>query len=185
MGRNCLTLNAVSEPRFSVSVRSVRDRINLVLIKKHKRKVAEESKASGIAVDEPSEFDAAIEEICEKAEAAERDQQMISQGKKANAEKEKKQAEDMRAKALEKVRETRKRVAGDDVSEEPAKKEKRTRRSEAETIVYLKEKSEKRIQNQARRVRTKKTGAVCPSKAARGNDTATDPSTGAAAQNVY
>ena len=63
-----LNLSAVSEPHFSVSVRSVRDHVNLVLINKHKRKVAEESKA----VDEPSEFDAAIEEICEKAEAAER-----------------------------------------------------------------------------------------------------------------
>lgn len=43
----------------------------------------------------------------------------------------------------------------------------------------------KRIQNQARRVKTKKAGAVCPSKVARGNDTATDPSTGAAAKIVY
>ena len=77
-----LNLSVVSEPRFSVSVRSVRDRANLVLVKKHKRKVAEENKASGIAVDEPSEFDAAIEEICDKAEAVERDQQMISEGKK-------------------------------------------------------------------------------------------------------
>ena len=68
-----LNVSVVSEPRFSVSVISVRDRVNLVLVKKHKRKAAEESKASGIAVDEPSEFDAAIEEICEKAEAAERD----------------------------------------------------------------------------------------------------------------
>ena len=65
-----------------LSMRYVRDRVNLVLIKKPKRKVAEESKASRIAVDEPSEFDAAIEEICEKAEAAEREQQMISDGKK-------------------------------------------------------------------------------------------------------
>ena len=73
-----LNLSAVSEPRFSLSMRYVRDRVNLVLIKKPKRKVAEESKASRIAVDEPSEFDAAIEEICEEAEAAERDQQMIS-----------------------------------------------------------------------------------------------------------
>ena len=69
-----LNLSAVYEPRFSVSVRSVRDCVNLVLIKKHKRKIAEESKASGIAVDEPSEFDAAVEEICEKAEAAEREE---------------------------------------------------------------------------------------------------------------
>ena len=69
-----LNLSAVYEPRFSVSVWSVRDCVNLVLIKKYKRKVAEESKASGIAVDEPSEFDAAVEEICEKAEAAEREE---------------------------------------------------------------------------------------------------------------
>ena len=69
-----LNLSAVSEPHFSVSVRSVRDHVNLVLINKHKRKVAEESKATGIAVDEPSEFDAAVEEICEKAEAAEREE---------------------------------------------------------------------------------------------------------------
>ena len=69
-----LNLSAVYEPRFSVSVRSVRDCVNLVLIKKHKKKVAEESKASGIAVDEFSEFDAAVEEICEEAEAAEREE---------------------------------------------------------------------------------------------------------------
>ena len=90
-----LNLSAVSEPRFLVSMRSVRDHVNLVLIKKHKRKVAEERKACGIAVDEPSEFDAAIEKLRKKAEAAER-VQMISEGKKANAEKEKKQVEDMR-----------------------------------------------------------------------------------------
>ncbi|CAH3023163.1 unnamed protein product [Porites evermanni] len=92
-----LNLSAVSEPRFLVSMRSVRDHVNLVLIKKHKRKVAEERRACGIAVDEPSEFDAAIEKIRKKAEAAERDQQMTSEGKKANAEKEKKQVEDIRA----------------------------------------------------------------------------------------
>lgn len=42
----------------------------------------------------------------------------------------------------------------------------------------------KRIQHQPR-VRTKRAGAVCPSKEARGNYTATDPSTGAAAKNFY
>ena len=179
-----LNLSAVSEPRFSVSVRSVRDRVNLVLIKKHKRKVAEESKASGIAVDEPSEFDAAIEEICEKAEAAQREQQMISEGKKTSAEKEKKQAEDMRAKALEKVGETRKRVVGDDVREEPEKKGEKNKEIWSRNHSISEGEVGKRIQNQARRVRTKEAGAVCPSKVARRNDTATDPSTGAAANNV-
>ena len=51
----------------------------------------------------------------------------------------------MRAKALEKVGETRKRMVGDDFSEEHGKKEKRTKRSGADTIVYLKEKSEKEL----------------------------------------
>ena len=149
-------LNAVSVPRFSVSLRSVRDRVNLVLIKKHKKKVAEESKASGIAVDEPSEFDLGMEEICEKAEAAEKDQQMMSEEKKANVEKEKKQAENMRAKALEKVGETRKRVVSDDGSGEPEKKEKRARRSGTETIVYLKEKSEKEFKIRQEELELKK-----------------------------
>ena len=82
------------------------------------------SKASGIAVDEPSEFDAAIEEVAENAEAAERGQQMISEGEKPMQRKRKKQVEDMRAKALEKVGETRKREVGDDVSEELEKRRK-------------------------------------------------------------
>ena len=51
------SLNSVSVPQFSVTLRSVRYRVNLVLIKKHKKKVAEENMASGIAPDEPSEFE--------------------------------------------------------------------------------------------------------------------------------
>jgi len=51
-----------------------------------------------------------MDERCEKAEAAERDQQVISEERKASLEKTKKQAEHMRAKALEKVGETKKRV---------------------------------------------------------------------------
>ena len=142
-----MSLNSVSVPQFSVTVRSVRDRVNLVLIKKHKKKVVEENKASGITPNEPSEFELGMDEICENAEAADRDQQVISEEKKANLEKEKKQVEDMRAKALEKVGETKKRVAvSDDGSGEPGKKEKRSRRSGTETIAYLKEKSAKELQ---------------------------------------
>ena len=47
-----------------MSVQLVRDRINLVLIMKYKKKMADEVKASGIAVDRLSEFDRAMEEIC-------------------------------------------------------------------------------------------------------------------------
>jgi hypothetical protein len=124
-----MSLNLVSAPQFSVTVRSVRDRVNLVLIKKHKKNVAEANKASGITPDEPSEFELGMDEIYERAEAAERDQQVISEERKANLEKEKKQAEDMRAKALEKVGETKKRVAvSDDGSGEPEKKRKKSQK---------------------------------------------------------
>ncbi|KAK3754684.1 hypothetical protein QZH41_015383 [Actinostola sp. cb2023] len=111
--------------------------------KETQKKVAEEVKASGIAIDEPSELELGVEEICEKAETAERDHQMMTEEKKSNLEKEKKQAEDMRAKALEKVGETKKRLFSDDSSGEPEKKEKKARRSGTETIAYLKDKSEK------------------------------------------
>ena len=90
----------------------------------------------------------------------------------------------MRAKALEKVGETRKRVVGDDVSEEPEKKGEKSKEIWSRDDSISEGEVGKRIRNQARTVRTKKTGAVCPSKAARGNDTATDPSTGAVANNV-
>lgn len=85
---------------------------------------------------------------------------MISVEKKASAEKEKKQVEDIRAKALEKVGETRKRVVGDEVSEEPEKKEKRTRRSGAETMVYLREKSEKEFKIRQEELELKKRSSV-------------------------
>ena len=78
-----MSLNSVSVPQFSVTVRSVRYRVNLVLIKKHKKKVVEENKASGITPDEPSEFELGMDEICENAEAADRDQQVISEEKKS------------------------------------------------------------------------------------------------------
>jgi len=48
-----MSRNLVSAAQFSVTVRSLRDRVNLVLIKKQKKKVAEENKTSGITSDEP------------------------------------------------------------------------------------------------------------------------------------
>ena len=89
-----MSLNSVSVPQFSVTVRSVSDRVHPVLIKKRKKKVVQENKASGINPERVSEFELGMHEICEKAEAADRDRQVISEEEKANLEKEKKQAED-------------------------------------------------------------------------------------------
>ena len=137
-------LNAVPDPQFSVTTRAVRDRVNLVLMKKYKKRMADEEKASGIAVDAPTEFDSAMEQICEKADAADKDHENLSKENKAKIEKEKKEAEEMRNKALERVGETRKRKEDADHgayadSKQPAK---RGRRSGLETVEYLRELSE-------------------------------------------
>ena len=62
-------LNSVHAPRFRVSQKSVRDRAR-ILLKNFKLKIREEEKASGIEVEELSEFDLALEEITEKEKAA-------------------------------------------------------------------------------------------------------------------
>jgi len=152
-----INLNAIPKPKFSVTLRSVRDHMNLVLIKKYKKKIADEEKASGIDVDDPSELDVALEEICEKAESSDRDQQTLSEGRREKIEKEKKEAEDMRTKAMEKVGETnaRKRVECDD-SDQADIKPKRGRRTGGETIAYLKEKSEKELEIRHEELQLKK-----------------------------
>ena len=68
----------------------------------------EEKKASGLAGDPPTEFENAMEEICEKFNAADKEQQNLSKGKKEKIEKDK-EAQEMRNKALERVGETRKK----------------------------------------------------------------------------
>jgi len=112
------------------------------------QKVAKENKTSGITPDEPSEFELGMDEICEKAEAAERDQQVISEERKASLEKEKKQAEDMRAKALEKVGDTKKEWQLVIMVVESLKKKRKEKRARSgtETIACLKEKSAKEFQ---------------------------------------
>ena len=124
----------------------MRDRVNLVLIKKYKKKTTDEEKASGVAVDETTELDIALEEICEKSDASDRDQQAMSEERREKIEKEKKEAEDMRAKALEKLGQTRKRLLAntdDDDVVNNSKAQRRGKKSGGETIAYLQEKSEK------------------------------------------
>ena len=105
-----ISLNAITAPRFSVTVRSVRNRVNLVLIKKYKKRIAEEEKASGIEVEPESEFDRGMELICERAEASDRDHQDLAQEKKEIIELEKKAAEEIRFKAMETMGRTQKRT---------------------------------------------------------------------------
>lgn len=75
-------LNACSHVKFAVSGRSVKDRLQLVLIRNYKRKMSEEIRASGIEVDGLSDFETAMEEIAEKFDASGKDAANQSEDKR-------------------------------------------------------------------------------------------------------
>ena len=84
-----------------------------MLIKKYKKRIAEEEKASGIEVEPESEFDWGMELICERAEASDRDHQDLAQEKKEKLSRKKKAAEEIRFKAMETMGQTQKRKSDD------------------------------------------------------------------------
>ena len=80
-------LNACSYVKFAVSGRSVKDRLQLVLIRNYKRKMSEEIRASGIEVDGLSDFETAMEEIAEKFDASVKDAAISQRIKKTSVKK--------------------------------------------------------------------------------------------------
>ena len=118
LGKIANTLNLVESPKFVVDQRSVRDRFTK-LERDFKRKIAIEERSSGIAPDEPSELDQALEEIDEQSAVADK---RISKG-----------VENVKRRAMESLSETRDRE-----ELEGSKKRKRTNNG---TVNYLKEKS--------------------------------------------
>ena len=132
---NCLnwiaeSLNQLQEPLFSVSQKSIRDRLK-ILERDFKRKDQFERNASGI-LPEKSEIDVIMVDYLEREEQQERESEKISD----ETAKDKASAEEMRNKAMERLSETKKR-AGDD---QPRKKRKH---KPNETMDYLREAMEK------------------------------------------
>ncbi len=131
-------LNDIDTPRFNMDKRSVRDHIG-ILIKRQKRKLAAEEKASGINP-EPTELDDALEEIITLDEASEMELLELNYEKKEKVEQDKLKATDIRQKAMEKLRETQLR------QRDGGEKKKRKRRNGDDTLKFLKEKSDKDIE---------------------------------------
>ena len=98
--------NSTSGVHFSITKRSVRDHTS-VLIKKYKKKIKDEEKASGINP-QPTELDQALEEILETEEVAENEQDVDGGKRKEKEEADKHKAENMRRIAMEKLGETAK-----------------------------------------------------------------------------
>ena len=127
-------LNSIHQPSFRVTARSVRDRLTL-LSTKYAQKSRMEEKASGIEV-EQTELDSLLEEILEREKEAKKDLESKDRDKKSKVEKEKATAEEVRKRALE-------RMAKPKVEDQENKQKKpKVRRSTAEAIDYLRERSD-------------------------------------------
>ena len=129
--------------------RAVRDRYAL-LSRKHKKKMTEEERASGISP-EMSEIDKLLEQIIERFE--ESDKETGDKGKQAERSKteDRKKAEEMRKLSMEKLGETLKRKGEEDGGATPRK-----RASASETIVYLREKAERDFDLRKEELETRK-----------------------------
>lgn len=125
-------------PLFKVEKRGVRDRYNL-LSQRYRKKMKEEEKESGVSP-ELTEIEMGLQSIIEVEDAAEKETQSQSATKRDKFDQEKRSAEQIRKKAMEKLGETQKRKATTDDDEEWKKKKRRS--TSNDSIHYLKEKNE-------------------------------------------
>ena len=137
-GEIALNLNGISSPKFSVSKRSVRDRLTLLLTR-YKEKIRKEEKGSGIACDDETEIEIALSEIIEKEQAADLERKENSNTLTKKNENDKASAEETRIKAMERLGQTKKRNADASCNEVTKPK---SRRSITEAVQILKEKFE-------------------------------------------
>ena len=133
---NCL--NSLEMPWFKVDQRSLRDRIKKLLAQFTKKK-NEEQRASGIDVEE-KEIDGLLSEIYDLKHEQEVNINVENNEKVNKAEDEKKSADNLRRRSIERLSETRKRESLFGDEESPRKS---TRSSGNSTISYLRKKSEK------------------------------------------
>ena len=124
-------MNECTALSFSVDKRSVRDHIG-ILVKKHKRKVTAEEKASGIVPSEPSKLGNLLDTIIALEESSEAESRKLIAEKNERCENDRAKAEYARLKTMEKLSATRKRL-----SESEDEKPKRQRRSGSDAMESL------------------------------------------------
>ena len=150
-------LSSVQGMHFKVDNRAVRDRYNLLSMNL-RRKVKREVKESGIEV-EMTETEKALEILIEKEDASE---EIRQEGKaaKLNIEVERSKGEDIRKKATETLGETQKRK----IDEGGVKLGKKMRSNGSDTMRYLKEKNEKMLELEQKKMEMKERNLDAASK---------------------
>lgn len=132
-------LNCHESHKFTANQRSVRDRFN-TLAKKVKSKLSKEERESGGGESELSESDKLVEELIILSEESEKRSEDQSEAKREAVANEKKQALEMRDRALERFGETRKR--NEEQKAEEKKAVTKRRRSGGDTLEWLRERAE-------------------------------------------
>ena len=133
------TLNGLDCPKFSVNHRSVREKYS-AMEKTHKKKMADEEKASGINPDDLTSKEKALDEIIRRFADIELATELDCQNSSKAVEKERQTAAEVRKQSMETYSETKKRNANEDDSS-PSSSKKR-RKTPDDTHKYLREKME-------------------------------------------
>ena len=94
-------LSNVQTPRFKVDQRSVRERYSLIA-KTYRKKIREEERASGINTPELSELDQALEDLIVREDEADRGIEETT-AQKRKVKEDKKDAEEIRKRAMERL----------------------------------------------------------------------------------
>ena len=131
-------LNNIKEHNFVVTQKSVRERFKLVM-EKSSRKMSQEIASSGTNIEE-TELDQLCEEIKGEMDVYTEKYEDIDRKKQKEIENGQKNAQEVRTKAMESLSETRKRKEQEGVDKEVKK-----RNTGSETMVYLKERTEKEM----------------------------------------
>ena len=150
-GRIAVNLNSPRSQKFTVSKRSVRDRLTL-LQTKYQQKIREKERASGKDC-QKTQLDAALEEIAEKERAADLERKDKTSAVNKKNKSEKTSAEEVRLQAMERLSKTQKRNA--DLGEEKSSK---YRKRSSDAVEYLKEKFQEEKELRKEEIELKRKG---------------------------
>ena len=150
-------LKKIQQGYSKVDKRAVRDRYNLLSKeqknwKNWKNKLKREEKEIGIETD-IKEFEMALEELIDKEDAAEAEQRVVDDQKKTKDSEDRKNADSVRKKAMERLGQTQKRKA--DESESDGRKRKKWS-SGSDTVSFLREKNEQAQEMQKQELELRK-----------------------------
>ncbi|XP_066927909.1 caldesmon-like [Clytia hemisphaerica] len=133
------TLNSLDNPKFTVTHRSVREKY-ANLEKEHKKKMADEERASGDSPEGLTDKEKALDEIVQRFADIELSTEKNRQVSAKAIEKERASAVEVRKQAMETYSETKRR--SEDESPTSSSKGGKRRRSSDDTMLYLRDKME-------------------------------------------